>query len=329
MSNDLLQVDYDSIIDRVLTGELDSQLAAYDRQRSLVKKIGMALIVPGLILLLGSHILKFREIGAVCGMLLMIAGGVIMAWFYKRQRDFYRRQVMVQLIRAMDMALTYFPDKGLSRSRFQKFKLFGSFDRYRSEDLLSGTVGKTSFEAAEVHIERRRKTKKSTSYVTIFRGVVFIADFNKKFNCRTAILPDVAERCFGKLVGNFLQNLNFSKEGKLVKLENVEFEKHFAVYSDDQHEARYLLTPGFMERLLAVQAAEKSPIRVLFLDNNLVMTFTRSGGWLEPPFTGSISSREMLERSLREVVSVLDIIQKLDLNTRIWSKQPSAAAGDQ
>ena len=62
--------------------------------------------------------------------------------------------------------------------------------------------------------------------------------------------------------------MNFSESGKLVKLENVEFEKQFAVYSTDQLEARYILTPQLMERLLAVQSAESGRIRVLFENSN-------------------------------------------------------------
>ena len=320
MSETALQFDCAQIARQVLDGELKNQLADIDRKRKIVKVIGFAFVALGGAGLLGSKIFQFGEAGMVVGMLMLLSGAVLMAAFHKKHCSFYRHQVMQELINALKLPLTYHPDKGLERSRFKKFALFGSFDRYHSEDLLRGTLGKTRIEASEVHIERKHKSKKRTSYSTIFRGVVFIADFNKEFSCRTAILPDVAEKCFGKLMGNFLQNLNFSEKGKLVKLENIEFEKRFAVYSSDQHEARYLLTPQFMEQLLAVQNAEKAPIRALFCDNNLVMTLPRRGGWLEPPFWGTLARAEVLEKSLHEVIEILNIVQLLDLNTRIWTK---------
>ena len=68
------------------------------------------------------------------------------------------------------------------------------------------------------------------------------------------VLPDVAERCFGSLIGNFFQKMNFS-DGSLVKLENPDFEKLFSVYSHDQIEARYILTPLFIIGIVILSTA--------------------------------------------------------------------------
>jgi hypothetical protein len=46
---------------------------------------------------------------------------------------------------------------------------------------------------------------------------------------------------------------------KRIELENVEFEKIFDVYSDDEIEARRLLTPKMMEKL--VNFAKKSKFK--------------------------------------------------------------------
>ena len=115
--------------------------------------------------------------------------------------------------------------------------------------------------------------------------------------------------------------MNFSETGKLVKLENVEFEKKFAVYSTDQLEARYILTPLLMERLLAVQTAERSPIRVLFENSNIIVAIPRSGNWLEPPFFGAFDKLETLQQTIQEIISMVKLVEDLDLNTRIWTKQ--------
>ena len=55
--------------------------------------------------------------------------------------------------------------------------------------------------------------------------------------------PDVAEKLLGNFLGNLVQKYNFPQSGKLVKLENVKFEKEFAVYGTDQIESRFVLTP--------------------------------------------------------------------------------------
>ncbi len=58
------------------------------------------------------------------------------------------------------------------------------------------------------------------------------------------MLPDFAEKLLGKFGQKFQKSFT---HGKLVKLENPEFEKEFVVYSSGQQEARYILTPVMME----------------------------------------------------------------------------------
>ena len=77
-----------------------------------------------------------------------------------------------------------------------------------------------------------------------------IAGFQKDFQGHTTVLR------------NSLFKLSFS--GSRVKLENPDFEKTFDVYSTDQIEARYLLSPSMMERLLALDREFNKNITISF-----------------------------------------------------------------
>ena len=273
-----------SAIEKLLEcSDLRETLEAYDSKRKKIKLLCKVLIAVGVMCFFAAaavgHIMFF------VGYAVIIAGLLTGACCYRKQQDFYRRNVIPHLVGMMEYDLKYSPDKGLAREKFEKFRLFGSFSRYHSEDLLTGTLGRTAIEISEVCIKRRKKSKNGSTYVTVFRGVVFVADFNKHFSGRTVLLPDVAERCFGKLVGNFLQKIQHGEE-KLVRLENSEFEKTFAVYGSNEQEVRYILTPDMMEKLLALQRQERSPMRILFENGCIVLAIPRSGGWLEPPFWG-------------------------------------------
>lgn len=68
-------------------------------------------------------------------------------------------------------------------------------------------------------------------------------------------------------------NKNFNKDvylsnyfavGNNVHLEDVEFSKEYKVYAQDQVEARYLLTPTFMERLLKYTKEKKLKMDISF-----------------------------------------------------------------
>ena len=65
---------------------------------------------------------------------------------------------------------------------------------------------------------------------------------NKTFKGTTIIKRDRGK------VANFFRSKMSGLES--VKLEDPKFEKLFDVYGNDQIEARYLLTPSFMERPL-------------------------------------------------------------------------------
>lgn len=319
MSSNTSQFDCRKIAGELFAGGLKDRLVEFDRKRKNCWITGLAIFAVSLAILFLARANEVVLFGAIAG---MVIGAVVITSGNHNRRKFYRCEIVPVLIEALLPDLKFSPDKGLSQSKFRSFDLFGCFDRYTSEDHLTGTIGKTKITAAEVHIEQRHRDKDGkTHYTTIFRGVIFIADFNKNFHSRTAVLPDTAERFFGKLIGNFLQQMNIAESGKLVKLENPEFEKKFAVYSQDPMEARYILTPQLMERLLKVQTCESSPIRVLFSNSNMILALTRSSGWLEPPSWGNLANVAVLEKTLYEVSNLLELVEELDLNTRIWTKQ--------
>lgn len=73
---------------------------------------------------------------------------------------------------------------------------------------------------------------------TIFAGLILKIPTNKEFKGKTFIGP----RWYIKQLWKF----------EPVKLESVDLIKSYEVYSTDQIEARYLLTPSFIERMLSV-----------------------------------------------------------------------------
>ncbi len=273
--------------------------------------LGVVVLLPGLVAKSGFFL--------VSGIGLAAAGGIWLGSLWSGKRRRFKAEVVPEILAALYPEIGYFPDDGIARGRFADTRLFGSFDRYRSEDRLAGTRGKTRLELAEVRAERKVRSNKNTHYETVFHGVLLIADFNKNFRGRTVVLPDVAERFLGSLVGKFLQNCNFT-EGQAVRLEDPAFEKLFSVYSSDQIEARYLLTPDMMARLTRLRQRTGGGLRVLFENSRLVIAAPTAGNWLEPPFFGKLADFAVVEEVRRELAFALDIIDELDLNTRIWNK---------
>jgi Protein of unknown function (DUF3137) len=138
---------------------------------------------------------------------------------------------------------------------FRSLGLVPGWDRAKYEDRLTGARNETPFEFFEAHLEEKRTTTDSkgrtrTTWVTVFRGQCLVVKFHKQFHGVTKVYRDM-----GML--NFFAKLGQLGKGEKVKLEDPVFEKAFEVYSTDQIEARFILTPDFMERLLGLERAFK------------------------------------------------------------------------
>ena len=69
--------------------------------------------------------------------------------------------------------------------------------RYTGDDYVKGKIGDTYIEFSEIHSEYKTQNNKQTTWHIIFKGLFFIANFNKNFKSETLVLPDVAQKAFG------------------------------------------------------------------------------------------------------------------------------------
>ena len=115
---------------------------------------------------------------------------------------------------------------------------------------------------------------------------------------------------------NLISNIDL-----LVKLENPEFESEFAVYSGDQIESRYILSSSLMERILSFKKQTKKKIQLSFVDSRLYVTVPYSKNLFEPKLFGDIVNFDHIKEYHNDLSLVLDLIQTLNLNTRIWTKE--------
>ncbi|MBR1460494.1 DUF3137 domain-containing protein, partial [bacterium] len=166
---------------------------------------------------------------------------------------------------------------GSIEKNIYKSKLY-EFDDCGFEDCFAGNYRGVDFTAAETVLTTEVKDKDGgTRQVTVFNGLMLSLPFNKKISAYTMIAPKdmTSEKSF-KLIILLIFSIIFfimfittfsvvillwfillaygvvvvmkNNEFDKVKLEDVDFGKEYSVKSEDQVEARYLVTPSFMER---------------------------------------------------------------------------------
>lgn len=217
----------------------------------------------------------------------------------------FKNDIVKTALEKLRPDLVYSPDLHITQEVFESSNLFSAPDRYSGEDLIEGAHDKTTFSFSEIHAERRHKSKNNTHYSTICKGLFMVADFNKHIRNETYVLTSGA-----KIFSKF----------KRVKLENPVFEENFKVFSDNGIEARYILTPGLMEKIIDLEKKFNAQLYMSFRGCSVYIAMKTKENYFEPKIEGTIT-KEILNTILKEVDACISIIDELDLNTRIWTKE--------
>lgn len=213
---------------------------------------GMALI--GLVI--GGYVASrqdefmFLVVGAFFG---LVAGMMIGSRRMERLRKSIKAELNSKIAEVCQLNYALTPPVPARFETFRGYGLLPSYTRCGFEDHFSGERLGCDFELYEAHLEERRRSGKSTHWVTVFRGVLIRINFPRKVEGVTVITRDA-----GMFNGLAALGRSFgSKKLERVALVDPEFEKAFEVYGTDQVLARYMLDPAFMERLVRLEKALK------------------------------------------------------------------------
>jgi hypothetical protein len=252
----------------------------------------------------------------------MIYFFVSMGKEYNKYRAIFKENVIRKIIYFISPDLNYEPTNYIPITDFKTANFFPNnhISRYRGDDNVSGKLDKTSIRFSELHAEEENKDSKGNStWTTIFKGLFIIVDFNKNFNGKTYVLPDNNNKTFKKFfIFGEKRNTAF---GELVKLESIDFEKVFAVYSTDQIEARYILSTSLMERLVNFRGKADSNIFICFANSQIYIAIPILKDLFEPRISKKEISFEQLSDYFSILSLVISIVDELNLNTRLWTKE--------
>ncbi|WP_099156641.1 DUF3137 domain-containing protein [Virgibacillus ndiopensis] len=204
----------------------------------------------------------------------------------------------------------------------RKTGLFVQYDRLSGEDLIYGTLGLTDFYLSELNLFIDKKNRdRNNRLKKIYNGVVFVADFNKDFKGHT-LLRDKHFTSIGHLRRYFrywFQRIWSGKKLSAIKLESKEFNSYFKVRTSNEIEARYILSPNFMEQLINFRKRHRNPIDISFKRSLISIAIPNKRDYFEPNIFESMK-RSQARRVYNDLVFFFNIIEEFDLNTRLWNK---------
>ena len=302
--------------------ELAQQILPFEEIRKKVAVLGFAgyaVIILSVICFIVGYSTGLGAVFAIF-FILLITGIVLLVIFYNKKKAYisgFKENIVGSIIKFIDPHLHYNPYGHVNIKDYERSGLYlKTPDRYKGDDYVEGKRDKTIFCFSELHTEYKQESDKSTDWYTIFKGLFFIGDFNKNFQGRTYVYSEQNPQLgfFTKMFSSFAWNL------EKVKLESPEFENRFIVYSNDQVEARYILTPSFMERLLKLQDIMGDQTSYSFVDTNIYVAVPIRDSLFEPSVF-SANNFDKLGDYYNTIHIVFDIIDELNLNLRIWTKE--------
>jgi hypothetical protein len=302
--------------------ELHDLLQPLETERRSVKKLAVItclLFVAAVIAFIITSSSR-SDIAGVLTLILFLGGIIFVVRLYYRKKSYvskYKETIVRKIINFIDPSFQYNPGSHISRTDYDASGLFiEKPERFKGDDYIEGKMDKTLFCFSELHTEHKVGSGKNSHWETLFKGLFFIGDFNKHFQGRTYVWSEHNPQLnfLNKLFSSFAWNL------AKVKLESSEFENRFIVYSTDQVEARYILTPSFMERLSKLQDMMGQKTAFSFVNTNIYVAVPIKDDLFEPSVF-SANDYNTISDYYNTVQMVLGIIDELKLNQRLWTKE--------
>lgn len=303
-------------VDALMAGELGQWLQSQIAVREQAKRdtANRRYLVVGAILCAGAFALivfrlHFTTLLWACG----AAGFAGFAWAQQPTRNAVKRlKDGINTAIADALGITYEQEcKADEAFVLAKFcKLVPSHDRASFEDRWSGTFGDVPFSLHEAKLEERRGSGKETRWVTVFRGLIMSVGYNRRFHGTTLLVRDNEHRSF---FGSKKDHITVSGTRlDYAEMVHPDFEDVFDIYTSDQVEARHLIDPVYVERLIALERAYSSKdIGTIFHEGSLIVAL-KTDDLFE---SGSIEARDdrvRLETTLDQFGKLADLAAALN-----------------
>ena len=301
---------------RIFQDEIRPALQAREGDRlAAVAKARQARYVGGGIgivgVLIGLFVAKLPMLAFVAAMV-----GFGYAWWGARDVAKLGKEAKTLLIapvaRQFQLSFNEAPGQVASIYRHHEVGIVPDWDRDSYEDLITGTRRGVDFELFEAHLEERRRSTDSkgrtqTRWVTVFRGQCLRFAFHKAFHGRTLVTRDAG----------FFNRFGGGKGMQRAMLEDPEFERIFEVYTTDQVESRYLLTPDLMQKLVDMEKVfHGGKLKCCFDDGELLITLQGSDLFEPGSMFKRLDDPERVRELLSDFAAVFNIIDAVMANRR-------------
>lgn len=253
--------------------------------------------------------------------LLSILGIAVFIWGFKNMntsneeyKALYKKIFVEEPLRKSFENVLYSWRTGFNENQVRSFNLCNMGNRFSSEDYIRASYHGINFEISDVYVAQHTSTGKSSHTTIYFQGRMMIFDFPEKLVSSVRIYSTN----FRFRAGGFFANRN-SK----VEMESVNFNKDFDVMTASDHDAFYLLTPPFMEKMYQLERKHNS-IAVHVNGNRVIIGFNEPNN---NAFDASTMGKELsypeemdkIQSDIDDIKDIINIVRDLNRGNDYYS----------
>ncbi len=278
---------------------------------------------------------------------------IILPFYSNKKFKKELKQICVPAFRKCFKNFRFENSEEFDSSILERSGLFSSFNRISNDDIFTITHEDVDIKVIETHLEDVQGSGKNRRVYDVFKGVVIIFPSNKEIKAHTIVASkgdnNVKNARTGVLAGSvicmamFIVSIILNDLGNMVifgigaiisinflffnkfkpmhtiKLEDVEFDKRFCVWSENQLEARYLITPVFMDRLKNLQTDfGTKKIKCSFFDDKIAFAISTKRDLFEVgDLYVPLNKSKQMTIFFNELTSILQMVDYFKLNQNI------------
>lgn len=256
--------------------------------------------------------MKFMFVVVTILIIYIIMRNILLTKRISKFTKMYKNLFVVDSLKNVFGDISYNPSLGIEEQTLKDTGLINTHDRYESNDYIKSNFKGIEFVQSDIHIEEEVEYKDSdgntqTTWETVFFGRWLIFDFNKKFKNDLIVVSN-----------SFNESLLRGYDFKKVSLEDILFNKSFKVYAKDEHEAFYILTPSFMEKLMKVTELINGGLLFMFVDSKLHVAINNYEDSFECNVFKKINEEAIKENITKDIKVITDLVEGLDLDNNLF-----------
>lgn len=225
----------------------------------------------------------------------------------------YKEKIIDYLLK--DYKHQYSPNQYIPRDKFKESKFVEErnfYDSYQGEDYLSinipnndGTHSDCNLVLSDLKIIKKETYTYAdgdiqTRDITLYDAMFGYVEFPFEFNCTLTINSPYY----------------FKKGLKRVELESIEFNNKFVVYSTDQVESRYILTPTMMEKIMYLN--KKMYNLMIVMDGHMMYIGCKYKKLFQLSAIKTGHVYEMFSKIYDDVILILELVEEIKNNDKVF-----------